>query len=112
MGGKWVPETEALLCVNRQKAVKKIVRQAGGLSVARNIEECYNDKKRYRFSLSRNPVAHQAATGFLITKVEKISSNKRECEFFHFHFASFLRFMAANLSFTQFVTWAKPLYCV
>ena len=25
------------------------------------------------------------------------------------HLASFLRFMAANLSFTQFVTWAKPL---
>lgn len=52
MGGKWVPETEALLCVNRQKSVKKIVRQAGGLSVARNIEECYNDKKRYRFLLA------------------------------------------------------------
>lgn len=31
---------------------------------------------------------------------------------FHFQMAIFFRFMAANLSFTQFVTWAKPLYCV
>lgn len=31
---------------------------------------------------------------------------------FHNQQASFFRFMAANLSFTQFVTWAKPLYCV
>ena len=31
---------------------------------------------------------------------------------FHFQVANFFRFMAANLSFTQFVTWAKPLYCV
>ena len=31
---------------------------------------------------------------------------------FHFQVAIFFRFMAANLSFTQFVTWAKPLYCV
>ena len=30
----------------------------------------------------------------------------------HSHMASFLRFMAANLSLTQLVTWAKPLYCV
>ena len=29
-----------------------------------------------------------------------------------FQVASFFRFMAADLSFTQFVTWAKPLYWV
>ena len=48
----------------------------------------------------------------LIIMVETMSASKRGWEFFHFHFASFLRFMATNLSFTQFVTWAKPLYCV
>ena len=31
---------------------------------------------------------------------------------FHFQVANFFKFMAANLSFTQLVTWAKPLYCV
>ena len=30
----------------------------------------------------------------------------------HSHMASFLRFLAANFSFTQLVTWAKPLYRV
>ena len=29
---------------------------------------------------------------------------------FHFQAASFFKFMAANLSFTQLVTWVKPLY--
>lgn len=29
---------------------------------------------------------------------------------FHFHFANFFKFMAANLSLTQFLTWARPLY--
>ena len=32
--------------------------------------------------------------------------------FFHFHIANFFRFIAAYLSFTHFVTWAKPLYHV
>ena len=56
------------------------------------------------FSLSRNPVAGQAATGFLVVIKIKIRSSKGKWEFIHFHFANFLRFMAANLSFTQFVT--------
>lgn len=34
---------------------------------------------------------------------------KEETVSFHSHLASFLRFMAANLSFTQLVTWVKPL---
>ena len=38
--------------------------------------------------------------------------NQERRSSFHFQVASFFRFMAANLSFTQFVTWAKPLYCV
>ena len=42
---------------------------------------------------------------------KKRENQKRECSF-HFRVASFFRFMAANLSFTQFVTLAKPLYCV
>ena len=55
-------------------------------------------------SLSRNPVAGQAATGFLVVIKIKTRSSKGKWEFVHFHFANFLRFMAANLSFTQFVT--------
>ena len=31
---------------------------------------------------------------------------------FHFQFASFFKFIAANLSLTQFLTWARPLYGV
>ena len=31
---------------------------------------------------------------------------------FRFLVANFFKFLAANLSFTQFVTWAEPLYCV
>ena len=55
-------------------------------------------------SLSRNPAAHYAATGFLVyTGQKKQKSEGREWSF-HFHTASFFRFMAANLSFTQFVT--------
>ena len=33
-------------------------------------------------------------------------------EFFQLQFASFFRFMAANLSLTHLVTVAKPLWCV
>ena len=67
---------------------------------------------RPALSLSRNPAAHQAAAGFLahITGKRR-EKQQRKCSF-HFQLASFFRFMAANLSFTQFVTWAKPLYCV
>ena len=37
----------------------------------------------------------------------------KEGEFsIHSHLANYLMFMAANLSFTQFVTWGKPLYWV
>ena len=42
----------------------------------------------------------------------KTAKTSKESAPFHFQLASFFRFMAANLSFTQFVTWAKPLYCV
>ena len=42
----------------------------------------------------------------------KNCENQQRKRSFHFQLASFFRFMAANLSFTQFVTWAKPLYCV
>ena len=64
------------------------------------------------FSLSRNPVAHYAATGFLAYSQKKVWKIKRWCRSFHLHVASFFRFMAANLSFTQFVTCVRPLYCV
>ena len=64
------------------------------------------------FSLSRNPVARYAATGFSRYIGENSRENQKRKDSFHFQLASFFKFMAANLSFTHFVTWAKPLYCV
>ena len=55
-----------------------------------------------------------AASGsrvFGTNREKRWKNQERKCSF-HFQLASFFRFMAANLSFTQFVTWAKPLYCV
>ena len=55
-------------------------------------------------SLSRNPAVHYAAAGFLVYMGQKKRKRERRKWSFHFHTASFFRFMAANLSFTQFVT--------
>ena len=60
--------------------------------------------------LSRNPVYAYAQTGFLTYVRPNRRKIKEVQNSFHFHLASFFRFMAANLSFTQFVTWARPLY--
>ena len=38
---------------------------------------------------------------------EAVEEGGAKC-FLAFHFASFLRFMAANLSLTQLETWARP----
>ena len=42
----------------------------------------------------------------------QIAATGVPCAFFHFHIANFFKFIAAYLSFTHFVTWAKPLYGV
>ena len=65
-----------------------------------------------QFSLSRNPVCTQEQTGSRTYMSEKTAKRNEDNGFLHFHVANFFKFMATNLSFTQFVTWAKPLYCV
>ena len=65
-----------------------------------------------RYSLSRNPVCTQEQTGSRTYMSEKTAKRNEGNRFLHFHVSNFFKFMAANLSFTQFVTWAKPLYCV
>ena len=56
------------------------------------------------FSLSRNPVCTQEQTGSRTYMSEKTAKRNEDNRSLHFHTASFFRFMAANLSFTQFVT--------
>lgn len=60
------------------------------------------------FSLSINPSYAKANLGFLPLKDIKVSKLKQDKEAYHFLVASFFRFMAANLSLTQFVTWVRP----
>lgn len=61
------------------------------------------------------PVLHQARLGFLVN-IGKWNTIMPEMEWkwvpLQFHFANFFKFMAANLSFTQFLAWAKPVYLV
>ena len=52
----------------------------------------------------------QSQFSFINQIAFKIKFVKWAAPHFAFILASFFRFMAANLSFTQFVTWAKPLY--
>lgn len=65
-----------------------------------------------RLSLLRNPAVRQVYAGFPSYSNQK-RSIKRAADFSsHNYLTSFLRFMAANLRFTQLDTWAKPLYRV
>ena len=57
-----------------------------------------------RFSLSRNPVCTQEQTGSRTYMSEKTAKRNEDNRFLHFHVANFFKFMATNLSFTQFVT--------
>ena len=57
-----------------------------------------------RFSLSRNPVCTQEQTGSRTYMSEKTAKRNEDNRSLHFHVANFFKFMAANLSFTQFVT--------
>ena len=56
------------------------------------------------FSLSRNPVCTQEQTGSRTYMSEKTAKRNKDNRSLHFHVANFFKFMAANLSFTQFVT--------
>ena len=55
-------------------------------------------------SLSRNPVCTQEQTGSRTYMSEKTAKRNGDNRSLHFHVAIFFKFMAANLSFTQFVT--------
>ena len=57
-----------------------------------------------RLSLSRNPDCTQEQTGSRTYMSEKTAKRNEGNRFLHFHVANFFKFMAANLSFTQFVT--------
>ncbi len=55
-------------------------------------------------SLSRNPVCTQEQTGSRTYMSEKTAKRNKDNRSLHFHVANFFKFMATNLSFTQFVT--------
>lgn len=57
-----------------------------------------------RVSLSRNPVCTQEQTGSRTYMSEKTAKRNEDNSSLHFHVANFFKFMAANLSFTQFIT--------
>ena len=57
-----------------------------------------------RFSLSRNPVCTQEQTGSRTYMSEKTAKRNEDNRSLLFRVANFFKFMAANLSFTQFVT--------
>lgn len=50
----------------------------------------------------------KALADFFARLGEKIAGTKQEKEVFRFQLASFFRFMAVNLNFPRFVTWAMP----
>ena len=55
-------------------------------------------------SLSRNPICTQEQTGSRTYMSEKTAKRNKDNRSLHFHVANFFKFMATNLSFTQFVT--------
>ena len=58
----------------------------------------------FYLSLSRNPVCTQEQTGSRTYMSEKTAKRNEDNRFLHFHVSNFFKFMATNLSFTQFVT--------
>ena len=58
----------------------------------------------FYLSLSRNPVCTQEQTGSRTYMSEKTAKRNEDNRSLHFHVANFFKFMATNLSFTQFVT--------
>ena len=57
-----------------------------------------------RFCLSKNPVCDQEQIGSRTYMSKKTAKRNEDNRSLHFHVANFFKFMAANLSFTQFVT--------
>ena len=70
----------------------------------RLIRKAGDSSRSLLLSLSRNPVCTQEQTGSRTYMSEKTAKRNEDNRFLHFHVANFFKFMAANLSFTQFVT--------
>ena len=101
---------------NRYKQVKKVFSISLGAR-CREFESPISDQNALMkdaiqktphfcaaFSLSRNLVCTQEQTGSRTYMSEKTAKRNEDNRFLHFHVANFFKFMAANLSFTQFVT--------
>jgi len=78
---------------------------------------CINKKmvsseRTHHSRLSKNPCFQQTEAGDFMQIWQHWTNINRKKEFFQLQFASFFRFMAANLSLTHLVTAAKPLWCV
>lgn len=65
-----------------------------------------------KHSLSKNPCFQEAKAWVFFGRWGNKEKNQARMEFSQLQFASFFRFMAANLSLTHRVTAAKPLWCV
>ena len=66
----------------------------------------------FYLSLSRNPVCTQEQTGSRTYMSEKTAKRNEDNRSLHFHVANFFKFMATNLSFTQFVTCQASVLCI
>src|SRR5699024_5781429 len=84
--------------------------QAESNGIQNGLEPYIHVRFKPIFCLSRNPVMRQAYTGFPSCSGQRRGIQRAATLSWHSRLASFLRFMAANLSFTQLDTWAKPLY--
>ncbi len=91
--------------------------QAGRRNFQRAAFSIYNIRKRAepvcsaRQPVEKRPareISRQAAKHKRYIWAEN-NRKEREDSRFAFHLASFLRFMAANLSLTHLETWARPL---
>ena len=60
--------------------------------------------QRAASTLSKNPDCNQEQTGSRTYMSEKTAKRNEDNRSLHFHVANFFKFMATNLSFTQFVT--------
>ena len=83
-------------------------------AVAACRKTCFGNQARAGFLFENKKTGGKSSemSGVFSRNLDRLPPSGAGWRSFHFQVASFFRFMAANLSFTQFVTWAKPLYCV
>ena len=82
----------------------------------RNTKSCLDRATGGFLSGSRLSLSKNGLSGFITRQAAKLMRDKMyevaveegTKRFLVFHVASFLRFMAANLSLTQLETWARP----